>query len=664
MAEVTNPGNASAEAGAVPVPAGAAPAAGSSGGWTRPLRLHLSIVIITLLVISSVPAMWLNYEQGRRTALAAAEEQMSLLAQHTIDRYRSVFGDGYATATMASAVASLRSPPTDDLEAKTAFLIKAIQGSPYIDGLFVGFADGGFLHGIAAGHNPRWLEALKAPAATAYGIRSIARSPTGAVSTWRFLDEDSNMLAERSTTDVGYDPRQRPWYKAAQGGEAVSVGPYVTATTKSLALTLAVPTADKTTVIGVDVLLETISRLLQQEAVSEHARGYVFDGQKKLIVHSDPAIMNGILESYLSTPKTAAGSAATDPALDAVREQLRVISENQSRTVRFQVGDAPYIARISSVGFSDLLRGNTIVIAAPLSDFTGAADRLLSKSLVFAGIVLLAGIVAALLVARLVTRALQSLTDDARQIGNLDFEGHSSTRSWITEINTLAGSLAAAREAIRTFALYVPRELVRRIVTAGQASAGQAVRQEVTVLFTDIRDFTTISERHSPEDVVGMLSDYFQLMNGIVERHRGVIIQYLGDSIYAMWNAPVADPTHVDDACACALELKQAIDDLNERKRKDGRPELVTRFGINTGVAVVGSVGAEARRQYTAMGDTVNVASRLEGMNKQFGTTILVSEAVYDRSSESFRFRSLGAVQAKGRSEQIEIFELTGSDPA
>ena len=201
---------------------------------------------------------------------------------------------------------------------------------------------------------------------------------------------------------------------------------------------------------------------------------------------------------------------------------------------------------------------------------------------------------------------------------------------------------------------------MRRIVASGQAAAGNATRQEVTILFTDIRDFTTISERHPPEEVTPLLSAYFQVMTDIVERHNGVIVQYLGDFIYAMWNAPTGDPEHVDDGCRCALALRDAVDEFNARNHQTGLPELVTRYGLHTGIAVVGDIGALSRRQYTAMGDTVNVASRLEGLNKEFGTSILVSGAIKERADSAFQLRSLGPVRAKGRVAEIEIFELVG----
>jgi adenylate cyclase len=155
-----------------------------------------------------------------------------------------------------------------------------------------------------------------------------------------------------------------------------------------------------------------------------------------------------------------------------------------------------------------------------------------------------------------------------------------------------------------------------------------------------------------------MLSGYFDLFSEVVQRHRGVIIQFSGDSIFALWNAPQPDELHVDRACLCALELKSRIDDFNTGQRRRGAPELRTRFGVHTGAVVVGSVGAKDRFQYTAMGDAVNVASRLEGLNKEFKTTILVSAAVVAGAKASFHFRPLGAAHVKGREEEVDAFEL------
>jgi adenylate cyclase len=127
-----------------------------------------------------------------------------------------------------------------------------------------------------------------------------------------------------------------------------------------------------------------------------------------------------------------------------------------------------------------------------------------------------------------------------------------------------------------------------------------------------------------------------------------------------MWNAPVADKHHAENACRAALAMRDALDEFNVNQRRKGLPEFRTRFGIHSGEAVVGSVGAVDRLQYTAMGDTINVASRLEGMNKEHGTTILASRAVHDKCHDTILFRPLGGAHAKGREEEIEIYEVSG----
>lgn len=631
--------------------------------WVRPLRLHLSVVIVTLLVCISAPLMWLTYTKGREAAITAGEDLMRQLGLRAIDRYRNVFGDGYSAVATASVLAPLLTPPPADLDAKQEFLVRVLQSSPYIDGIYVGYPDGAFVQAVNVERNSRWDDVLRTPSGTIFALRTVQKSGDDALSTWRFLNRGGVSVGERSDGKVAFDPRARPWYSAAMtAGGQVSVGPYVSATTRSLSLTLAMPmTKGNGVVVGTDVLLEAISRLLNREAISQHARGYVFDDDSQLIVHSDPAIMTEILDtlSYNPTGRTQI-TGAEDPAVGPIKALLASSVTQRGGAVQFMVGAEPYLAQISPVEFSGLLKGNVVVLAAPLDDFVGPSDRLLNKTLWIASILVLVGIAAALVVARLISNALFSLANEARQIGNLELDGNLATHSWIAEINVLANALASARDAIHNFALYVPRELVRRIVNSGKLAVGTALRQDVTLLFTDIRDFTTISEQHSPEEVVDMLSVYFQLMNEIVERHNGVIIQYLGDSIFGMWNAPLADQRHAENGCRCALALKAAIDDWNAVNRAAGRAELVTRFGLHTGAAVVGSVGAQSRRQYTAMGDTVNVASRLEGMNKQFGTSILASRAVEDSVREMFHFRALGLAEAKGRLEQIEIFELVG----
>jgi adenylate cyclase len=660
--------------------------------WAKPLRVHLSVIIVLLLVAISVPLMWLTFQEGREAAIASAQQQMRLLSRNTIDLYESVFHGGNSVVTMGSVLPSLTAEPPAYLDAKREYLVRALKGSRHIDAVYIGYPSGSFFQVMRATNSPRWHAAVSAPDSAVFAMRVVTRAPDGpGLAKWHFLDADGRVIGAGPEREVDFDPRRRPWYRAAvRTLGPVSTGPYISASTEALTLTLATTMASEPgAVIGVDVMLETISEMLIEHAVSERSVGYVFDGDDKLIVHSSPTVMAGIVDSLstgagsravaASDPEVVAqiaGGVASrgtggdlspenDPVFAAVQELLSGGADVPgNQLLEFRVGKSPWLARIASIGARewDQLRGYTIVIAAPVDDFTAATVALLRQKLLVAGVLVVIGVLVALMISRRISRALVALAADANQIGNLDFQNWKVTHSLISEINLLARALSSARDAIRTFAVYVPRELVRKIVASGQDAAGAAVRREVTVLFTDIRDFTTISEQCSPEQVVDMLSVYFQAMNAVVQRHSGVIVQYLGDSIYAMWNAPAENPDHVADGCRCTLALKAAIDRLNAENVRAGRPELVTRYGLHTGIAVVGSVGADERRQYTAMGDTVNVASRLEGMNKQFGTTVLASAAIRERAEAAnlagVAFRPLGAASAKGRHEQIEVFEM------
>lgn len=627
--------------------------------WAGPLKLHLSLLIILLLLGVALPLIWMAQQHGETAAESAAGDKMQLLTERTSDRFRVVFGDAVPLVSMAAISDAFANPPPSDLPAKARLLLKGLAGSPNLDGVYVGYGDGSFIHAVSLDNDKTWRKVLGAPAEASFALRIIAREPAGASmsSVWRFLDGDGRVLAELAPTEAAYDPRGRPWYRRAMATPGMSsVGPYVTATTRALALTLSQRhDAGNGAVAGADILLATIGQFLDSEKVSPRATSFILDDARNLVIHSDPALM----EKLLLLRGRKARIAADDPNIsDATVDAARAALPATEGAFAFKVGTQAYLGQAAPISFSPLLAGNTLVIAAPLSDFTAANEELLRRALVVSGLLLAIGIIAAILIARLITRSLSALTEDAMRLGDFEFGKAAPEPTHIREINSLATALAAARDAIRSFALYVPRELVRKIVTSHGDSQSAAARQEVTVMFTDIRDFTTISERHSPEEVVAMLSSYFELMNKGVERHKGAIVQFLGDSVFAMWNAPVPDPDHADNACRCALDLAAVVSAFNAGQRALGKPEFVTRFGLHSGPAVVGSVGAERRLVYTAMGDTVNVASRLEGINKEYGTTIMTSRAIKDRCEKDFVFRRLGFHQAKGRAEKVELFEL------
>jgi len=184
------------------------------------------------------------------------------------------------------------------------------------------------------------------------------------------------------------------------------------------------------------------------------------------------------------------------------------------------------------------------------------------------------------------------------------------------------------------------------------------VKKHLTVLFSDIRGFTSISEQMAPEDLVHLLNEYLTAMTNIVFKYEGLLDKYMGDAIMAVYGAPLDQPDHALRACKTALEMLKSLKVLQEKWSKEGKPYLNIGVGINSGDMVVGNMGSEMRFDYTVMGDSVNLASRLEGINKEYGTNIVISEFTYALVKEELYARELDAVRVKGKTLPVKIYEL------
>lgn len=213
----------------------------------------------------------------------------------------------------------------------------------------------------------------------------------------------------------------------------------------------------------------------------------------------------------------------------------------------------------------------------------------------------------------------------------------------------------ARLEAVSMFSRFVNPHVVKQLIERGGIEgAGQT--REVTLLFSDIRGFTTLSETRRPEEVVGLLNRYFSLQVDVVFSHGGSLDKFIGDCIMALWGAPLDDADHARHAVACALDM---ADTLQAFKRELGaeNTDFDVGIGLHSGPAVVGLIGSDKRREYTAIGDTVNLASRIEGLTKEAKRRILVSKDTMERCGGAFDFVSCGSFQVKGRVQPVELFE-------
>jgi adenylate cyclase len=215
------------------------------------------------------------------------------------------------------------------------------------------------------------------------------------------------------------------------------------------------------------------------------------------------------------------------------------------------------------------------------------------------------------------------------------------------------------RAIVSRFGEYVPKELVSEMAKNPEDYSMKGESREMTVLFSDVRNFTTISEGLAPDQLSLLMNSYLTPMTEVIQKHRGTIDKYIGDAIMAFWGAPVPDPDHVRHALATALDMQKVLRTMGPDFQKRGWPVLHIGVGVNCGKMSVGNMGSQFRRAYTVMGDAVNLASRLEGLTKEYGVGILVSENIVESAPIAI-YRELDRVRVKGKLEPISIYEPMG----
>lgn len=262
------------------------------------------------------------------------------------------------------------------------------------------------------------------------------------------------------------------------------------------------------------------------------------------------------------------------------------------------------------------------------------------------------------LLSKRISTPISQLCESAKAIGNMELDNYPEPpKSKIFEIQQLSSAMDSMKLSISTFSKYAPKDLVRKLLKSGDKPILGGRTKEITMLFSDIEKFSTVAEKLPAEYLILHLSEYFDELTKNIMAHNGIIDKYIGDSIMAIWGAPNPDENQVINACEAALECQKIIEDLKEKWTPLGKPPLPTRIGLHTGTAIVGNIGSQDRMNFTAIGDSVNIASRLEGANKVYGTNILASETVENSARGRILFRVIDRIAVKGRLSGITVFE-------
>ena len=272
------------------------------------------------------------------------------------------------------------------------------------------------------------------------------------------------------------------------------------------------------------------------------------------------------------------------------------------------------------------------------------------------------GLIAAIIVAgglilRSVLRAHSLILTETARMKEFEF-GAVKNSSYLADVEEVLLGLEKAKTAMRAMSKYVPVNLVRQLYHKGEEPLLGGELRELSVLFTDIKDFTAFSEAMTPDELAEVLGRYLQVMADVIQREKGTIDKYIGDAVMTFWNAPEAVAGHEILACRAARGCRAALQKLYDSPAWGRAPRFETRFGLHRCMASVGHFGAPDRLNYTAIGDGINLASRLEGLNKHYGTQIIASESIYAAARDGFEFRLLDRVAVKGKTEGIVIYEL------
>jgi len=301
-----------------------------------------------------------------------------------------------------------------------------------------------------------------------------------------------------------------------------------------------------------------------------------------------------------------------------------------------------------------------VLVVTPTADFVGELER--TNRLLIWLMVALVVIESALIyvIAARVSNPIEMVAEAMRRIRSLSFGEQMPPRSRIREIAELQHATRLLANALRSFAMFAPIGIVRNLIESGRPIAPGVEQRFMTIFFADVESFTTIAEQLSSRELSAQTSHYFETVTSAVAEEGGTIDKFIGDCVMALWGAPTAMDDHVFRACVAALKASRRMVRLNASWAAEGRKQMRVRIGVHCDTVVVGNVGSHARLSYTVMGDGVNVASRIEGLNKQFGTSICISQNVYDRVSDRIAARALGRVPVKGRKTEIMVYELLG----
>jgi adenylate cyclase len=626
------------------------------------LRTTLVLTTVSLLLATVLLLAGTSYTTARRSA---AELTSSILSQATDRVDRVVESQLDVAASESQFMASLFERGqlrSDDLEGFSRYATEVIRSHPSLSYVSFGREATGELSQASRPDDGTIEVRFLRLHGESLDLSDFAPDPGGLRLLRTELHKNEN------------EPRPRPYYVAARnarhpvwaetypffGREGALGAPGVT---------LATPVIEANGALGgvitVDFDLRATSRFLKDLDLFKH--GYAFiveyrsDGVRAVIAHPSPELL---------APKRGveAGGLAAVSVSDI--HDGRVVEFANSLPLRMPKGTGgmtPVSFSVDGVaflgGFHEV-RGHEVnwVVCAliPEADVLGEVHKNERISLAIILLGTISAVFVALWVGATIARPLRAVADQTEAIGDFQLDDGRPQKSVVVEVTRLGEAVEQMKRNLRSFKKYVPADVVRELVAKGEEARLGGTRATLTIHFSDIAGFTSIAEETSPEALVSMLGEYLDEMTRPILASGGTVDKFIGDAIMAFWGAPKSDAQHALRACEAALTNRDRLAELNARWEKEGRPRLDARAALHTGEVIVGNIGSRERLEYTVIGDAVNLASRLEGLNKKYETNLIISEATYALVKDTMVARPLDRVAVKGKKRAVTVYELLG----
>ena len=458
---------------------------------------------------------------------------------------------------------------------------------------------------------------------------------------------------ERSFEPSDFVSTEQPWYKVGFDLE-VPHWTYITVHPDGVhpALAYTGPVTVYVTKVGVLAIMiqhERFSRFLSTLSVGRTGSAFILSGKDGVIAAPDAKADETTPLNLTNQPLLPIAQGALAHALQGAE-----MGVNTTTSMRHVVDGKAYFVTLTPLAFSDWVLATVI----PEAEFLGPIEATTRRLAIGLGVALLAFAALSVVLARqMIAAPLARVAGELQHVQHFELSQVKRHPSRLAEIDALSEAISRMASGLSAFAKYLPTDLVRILVAEGVEARPGGTNREISVIFADIAGFTGLSERLG-DKIVPLLGSYLDLLSRTIGEHHGTVDKFIGDAVMAFWGAPAENPEHAVAACRAALACEHA---LSAARIFDdyGRP-IKMRVGVNSGRALVGNIGSDNRLNYTAIGDTVNIASRLEGANKIFGTGIIIGEATRRAAGDAIVVRELDMIAVYGRAEGIAIFELIG----